>query len=428
MHTAITDLYKVYLAHPSVQTDTRKLKSGDLFFALKGPNFDANQFAATALELGAAYVVVDDAAVVKDERYLLVADALTALQQLAAHHRNQLAIPFIAITGSNGKTTTKELVHAVLSAAFRTVATEGNLNNHIGVPLTILSVPNDAEMAIIEMGANHLHEIASYCEIARPDFGIITNCGKAHLEGFGSIEGVRKAKGELYDFLRAHEGTVFRNAGLDYLKDMAKGIDKQVTYGEANADYMGKPLYADGMLGIAMLNSGSETEIQTRLVGVYNFPNVMVAVAVGRYFKLGINQIKAAIEAYEPGNSRSQLVNWQGNKVILDAYNANPSSMKVAVDNMLAANATTKVLLLGAMKELGDESVEEHQQLVNQIANAGFTHVVLVGGDFAAVDHKGYPYFDDYAGAKTWLAQQAFRDALILVKGSRAMTMEKIIA
>jgi UDP-N-acetylmuramoyl-tripeptide--D-alanyl-D-alanine ligase len=428
MYTAITDLYPIYLAHPSVQTDTRKLQKGDLFFALKGPNFNGNAFAAAALEQGAAYLVVDEADAVVDERCLLVEDALTALQQLAAHHRSQFKIPFIAITGSNGKTTTKELVHAVLSASFKTIATQGNLNNHIGVPLTLLSIPAGTEMAIIEMGANHLREIASYCEIARPDYGIITNCGKAHLEGFGSIEGVRKGKGELYDYLRAHGGTAFRNTDLDYLKDMAAGISQQVTYGEAGADYMGKPLYADGMLHVAILNSGSETEIRTQLVGVYNFPNVMTAVAIGRHFGLTIDQIKAAIEAYEPGNSRSQLVNWQGNQVILDAYNANPSSMKVAIDNMKVADAAEKVLLLGAMKELGEESVQEHQQLVNQLADAGFEHVVLVGGDFAHTDHRGFQYFDSYTGAREWLQAQQFTNALILVKGSRAMTMEKIIA
>ncbi|MBZ0098542.1 MAG: UDP-N-acetylmuramoylalanyl-D-glutamate--2,6-diaminopimelate ligase, partial [Taibaiella sp.] len=282
------DLYELYKRHPSVQTDTRKLKPGDIFFALKGPNFNGNAFAQQALDAGAAYAVVDEIEYATDDGCIYVDDALAALQALAKYHRQQFHIPFIAITGSNGKTTTKELVTTVLRRKYKTYATYGNLNNHIGVPLTLLSIPADAETSVIEMGANHRGEIADYCTIALPTHGIITNCGKAHIEGFGGIEGVRKGKGELYDFLRENHGTAFRNTDLDYLHDMATGIEQQVTYGSANAQYIGKPLMDDVFLKVAMLTSGYEATIQTNLVGEYNFPNVMVAVAVGLHFDIGI--------------------------------------------------------------------------------------------------------------------------------------------
>lgn len=289
---SIQQLYTLYLQHPSVQTDSRKVQQGDFFFALKGENFNGNAFAALALEQGAAYAVVDEAAYALDERYVLVEDVLTALQQLAHHHRLQLDIPVIGITGSNGKTTTKELMIAVLSARYRTYATEGNLNNHIGVPLTLLKIKPDAEIAIIEMGANHIGEIAAYCKIANPGYGLITNCGKAHLEGFGSLEGVRKAKGELYDHLRQFQGTVFRNADLAYLQEMAHDITEQFTYGTANAQVIGKTIGDTPLLQVVLLTSGLETQIHTQLVGNYNLPNVLAAVAVGHYFGLHIDAIK----------------------------------------------------------------------------------------------------------------------------------------
>jgi len=276
----IPELYKIYLDNPVIQTDTRKLQPGGIYFALSGANFDGNSFAQQALEKGVAYAVVDNPSLALDERYIVVENALEALQQLALHHRKQFSIPFIAITGSNGKTTTKELVTAVLRSRFITYATDGNLNNHIGVPLTLLKIRPDAQMAVIEMGANHQKEIAGYCKIALPDYGIITNCGKAHIEGFGGIEGVRKGKGELYDFIRENNGSIFRNTDLGYLEEMAKGISKQITYGSANAEVIGKPLMTGVFLQVAMMSRHTETTIETRLVGEYNFPNVMAAVAV----------------------------------------------------------------------------------------------------------------------------------------------------
>jgi UDP-N-acetylmuramoyl-tripeptide--D-alanyl-D-alanine ligase len=419
----IASLYKVYLQCPSVQTDTRKLKAGDLFFALKGPSFNGNEFAEAAINAGAAYAVVDEAQFVKDDRYILVEDVLTALQQLAKYHRRQFDIPFIAITGSNGKTTTKELLTAVLQSRFKTYATVGNLNNHIGVPLTLLSIGMDAEMAVIEMGANHQKEIESYCRIARPTHGIITNCGKAHIEGFGGIEGVRKGKGELYDHLRANNGTIFRNTDLDYLQGMSAGIANQVTYGSANAKYIGRPLMSEVMLDVAILTSGAETTIHSQLVGDYNFPNVMLAVAAGLHFGIGIDTIKQAIEAYSPDNSRSQWVQKGSNRLILDAYNANPTSMRAAITNFAKLDLPNKMLWLGAMKEMGDTEAQEHKDLVALAQSYDWKQVILVGKEFSGLQ-GAYRYFETSAEAGAFVKQHAPDGASILIKGSRGSKME----
>lgn len=419
----ITELYQIYLSHPSVQTDTRKLQKGDIFFALKGPNFDGNAFAANALEAGAAYAVIDEERYRSDDRFIVVDDVLNTLQLLANHHRKQLDIPFIAITGSNGKTTTKELINTVLSIKYKTVATKGNLNNHIGVPLTLLSIPADTEIAIIEMGANHQKEIASYCRIAEPTHGLINNCGKAHIEGFGGIEGVRKGKGELYDFLRENKGIIFRNKDLDYLKDMATGIEQQITYGSANADYIGKPLMDDVFLNVAVLNSGAETTLKTNLVGSYNFPNVMAAVAIGMHFHISIDEIKAAIASYSPDNSRSQWSLTGSNKVILDAYNANPTSMRAAIINFATADLTDKILWLGGMKEMGPTEKEEHAALVALINEYEWKEVILVGKEFNNIEHP-YKWFETSTEAAEHVRNNKPTDSAILIKGSRSTRME----
>jgi UDP-N-acetylmuramoyl-tripeptide--D-alanyl-D-alanine ligase len=423
----IAQLYEIYRKHPSVQTDTRKLKQGDIFFALKGPNFNGNQFAHQALQAGAAYAVVDEAMGQPDERIILVNDALTTLQELAKHHRQQFDIPFIAITGSNGKTTTKELVHAVLSTVYKTYTTQGNLNNHIGVPLTILSIGMDAQMAVIEMGANHLREIASYCEYTLPTHGIITNCGKAHLEGFGSIEGVQKGKGELYDFLRAHNGTAFVMWDYDYLQRMSKGISTVVKYGtSADADITGQVKQSEPFLTVAFTKGIQIPGIQTQLVGQYNLPNVLVAATTGKYFNVPYAKIKSAIETYAPSNSRSQLIEKNGNKFILDAYNANPTSMKAAIENFAAIQAGNKVLMLGGMAELGAESLQEHEAIVSLIKQYPWREVVLVGGDFLKIDHP-YKKMANAAEAAAWFKEKNFHDAYFLIKGSRSMQMEKVL-
>lgn len=419
----INYLYSIYLQHPSIQTDSRKIKQRDFFFALKGPNFNGNAYAAQAIKDGAAYAVVDEPAFAAGEQFILVEDVLKALQQLAKHHRLQKNIPFIAITGSNGKTTTKELITKVLSQKFVTYATEGNLNNHIGVPLTLLEIGSDAEMAVVEMGANHQREIAGYCEIALPDFGLITNCGKAHLEGFGGIEGVKKGKGELYDHLRAHSGTIFRFSDFDYLETMAAGIAEQITYGTANAQIIGRAIDAETFLNVAILTSGLECTIKTQLVGDFNLPNVLAAVAIGHYFGIEIEQIKHAIETYAPSNSRSQLMRIGSNSIILDAYNANPASMKLAVENMAGIKGDNKWLLLGAMKEMGSAQQEEHQALANLVAAAGFKQVILVGKEFQEVQHS-FTWFENSQQAKEYLQQHLPQNATILIKGSRGSRME----
>jgi UDP-N-acetylmuramoyl-tripeptide--D-alanyl-D-alanine ligase len=421
-------LYNLYKKNSSIQTDTRKLKTGDIFFALKGNNFNGNNFAKQAIEQGADYAVIDEKEFEIPGKTILVDNVLLALQQLAKHHRQQFTIPFIAITGSNGKTTTKELMHAVLSSAYKTYTTEGNLNNHIGVPLTVLKIKSDAEMAVIEMGANHIGEIASYCEIALPDYGLITNCGKAHLEGFGSEEGVRKAKGELFDHLRTlTHGFAFVNWDYDYLREMSKGISGIIKYGTTSeAHVTGKVLKNDPMLEVEIVQGIDEKHIKTNLVGDYNLPNVLAAVTAGKYFNIAEKNIKAAIESYLPSNSRSQLIQTGSNKIILDAYNANPSSMKLAIENFSRNPASDKVLILGAMAELGKESIAEHQRIIDIINQFSWKAVVLVGGDFLKAEHD-YLKFENSQQAKEWLYKQHFQNTYLLIKGSRSMQMEKVL-
>lgn len=422
----LEDLYTLYLIHPSVETDSRKVKTDDLFFALKGPNFNGNQFAGMALERGARYAVIDEAVYQVSDKCILVDDVLNTLKQLATYHRKQFDIPFIAITGSNGKTTTKELLNAVLSARYKTYATRGNLNNHIGIPLTLLEIRKDAEMAIIEMGANHQKEIEAYCRIALPTHGLITNCGKAHLEGFGGEEGVRKGKGELYDFLRSNEGMIFRNTDLDYLQTMSDGCYKQVTYGSHVADYRGVAQMDGAFLTVSVTTPMNECTIHSHLVGAYNFANIMAAFAVGRTFDLPVNQIRTAIEAYYPDNSRSQMIHRDTNTIILDAYNANPSSMTEAILNFMQTDYPNKVVIIGGMMELGADSLSEHQRIVDLLHQSNWNEVVLVGGDFAHVKHS-YHYFPDSPAAAEWFKHRHFQHCAILIKGSRAFAMEKVI-
>lgn len=424
-------LYSLFRKYPSAQTDTRKLRPGDIFFALKGDHFNGNAFARQAIDKGAAYAVIDekilmDTGIEIPGKTILVKDVLAALQQLANHHRKQFTIPFLAITGSNGKTSTKELIHAVLSSAFKTYTTEGNLNNQIGIPLTILKMKPGAEIAVIEMGANHPKEIASYCSFALPTHGIITNCGKAHLEGFGGMEGVKKGKGELFDHLRSQNGTAFVMWDYDYLRDMSKGISNIIKYGTADADIEGQVVKSEPFAEIFISKGAKISSIKTQLVGDYNLPNVLAAVAVGKYFNVPDDKIKAAIESYSPSNSRSQLLEIGTNKIILDAYNANPSSMKLAIENFADLTADNKVLMLGGMAELGDESLDEHIAIVDLIKQHHWKNVVLVGGDFLKFDHS-FINFENAAQAKDWLEQQHFENTYLLIKGSRSMQMEKVL-
>ncbi|MEP6676128.1 MAG: UDP-N-acetylmuramoyl-tripeptide--D-alanyl-D-alanine ligase [Ferruginibacter sp.] len=419
-------LYKIYLEFPSIQTDTRKLKKGDLFFALKGPSFNGNDFTQQALDAGAAYVIADEDTGINDARIIITTDALAALQQLAKRHRQSFGIPFIAITGSNGKTTTKELIHQVLSCSYKTYTTEGNLNNHIGIPLTILKIKADAEIAVIEMGANHQKEIEAYCDYTMPTHGIITNCGKAHLEGFGGIEGVRKGKGELFDYIRKTNGTVFIMNDYNYLKEMSNGITKVVTYGTHDAGITGIIKKSTGFLEVSITHGASTGNISTQLVGEYNLPNVLVAVTLGKYFNVADEKIKSALENYTASNSRSQLIVKGDNKIILDAYNANPSSMKAAIENFAKMDGNNKILMLGGMMELGNESLHEHEGILSLIKNYQWKDVILVGGEYNQLKHP-YHYFSNSLEAKEWFSKQHFTDTQILIKGSRSMQMEKVL-
>jgi len=421
----IEDLYKIYQQFPSIETDTRKIKKADIFFALKGPNFNGNHFAKQALDSGAAYIVADEPLNFIDKRIIQVNGVLETLQQLAKYHREQFKIPFIAITGSNGKTTTKELLHEVLSTTFKTYTTKGNLNNHIGIPLTILKIKSDAEIAVIEMGANHLYEIAGYCEYAEPTHGLITNIGKAHLEGFGSEENVKKGKGELFKYLSLHNGTAFLNTDDKAVSEESKQVPHVIYYGSKSENAKGIILKNDPFIEVE-IEAEKPVNIKTNLVGAYNLPNVLAAFCVGKYFKVDENKIKNAIENYLPSNSRSQLLTKNSNTIILDAYNANPGSMKAAIENFANMRGDKKVLLLGSMMELGTESEKEHADIISLIDQNKWYAVVLVGKNFNVIKNR-YINFQNASLAKDWLKNERIQNAQILIKGSRSMQMEKVL-
>jgi len=425
-HMNIEALYKIYQQFPSIQTDSRNLQKDEIFFALKGPNFNGNDFAKKALELGAAYVVADEQVDITDERIIMVDNVLETLQQLAKHHRGQFKIPFIAITGSNGKTTTKELIHEVLSSTYKTYTTKGNLNNHIGIPLTILKIKPDAEMAVIEMGANHLNEIAGYCVYAKPLYGIITNIGKAHLEGFGGVENVKKGKGELFEYLKQHDGTAFVNTDDPAVFDLGKSIKNAVYYGSKSENIKGKIIKNDPFIQVE-IEGELPLQVNTNLVGSYNLPNVLAAVCVGKYFGVNEQKIKKAIQDYQPSNSRSQLIHKDSNKIILDAYNANPGSMRAAIENFANMSGNKKILLLGSMMELGSDSQKEHKDIISLIDKHQWQAVVLVGKNFNSVTNK-YINFENATEAGKWLKEAHPTDSLILIKGSRSMQMEKALS
>ncbi len=422
----IKELYSIFLAHPFVQTDTRKIKQGDIFFALKGPNFNGNTFAMQAINAGAAYCVCDEHTGAENNQIIYVESVLKTLQELALHHRMQFTIPFIAITGSNGKTTTKELVHEVLSARYKCYTTKGNLNNHIGIPLTILSINADAEMAVIEMGANHQHEIESYCKFCLPTHGLITNCGKAHLEGFGGEEGVKKGKGELYTFLKNNGGTAFVNSDYDYLLEMSTGISKIIYYGTGEAaGFSGQAISNNEFLSV-LFTKGATGKIQTKLAGAYNLPNVLSALCIGKTFGIADNDIKTALEKYTPDNSRSQIIKSGTNTILLDAYNANPSSMKAAIENFAALNAADKIVIIGGMMELGEASIAEHKKIINLLQQYSWRQVVVAGKDFTDLP-PDIIHFNNSAETAAWYKLQHFENSTVLVKGSRSMAMENVV-
>ncbi len=422
----IENLYQKFLACGSVSTDTRSIAEGSLFFALKGERFNGNQFARQALKKGAAYTVIDEPEHRHDDRCLLVDDALTALQNLAHHHRRELNIPVIGINGTNGKTTTKELLHAVLSQKYQTLATRGNLNNHIGVPLTLLQLMAETELAIIELGANHVGEIAALCRIAHPTHGLTTNIGKAHLEGFGGLEGAIRGESEQYDYLRKTGGTVFINSQDPLLSNMGKRF-AQPYYYPAPGDYFACTLLsADPFV---VYQAEGRAPVETQLVGAYNFENIAAALCLGKYFDVPAAAADEAIRSYQPANKRSQVVRQGSNTIILDAYNANPDSMQAAIRNLETMQATQKAVILGDMYELGDTAEVEHRALGKLLA-PGSIQRVLFCGELMRAAHEACPrsdYFPKKADLEAHLRQHPIKDSTVLIKGSRGMAMETVV-
>ncbi|OYX26380.1 MAG: UDP-N-acetylmuramoyl-tripeptide--D-alanyl-D-alanine ligase [Flavobacteriales bacterium 32-35-8] len=421
----IQQLHTLFLECHSACTDTRKIKENDMFFALKGDNFNGNTYAEQAIKLGAKYVIIDEAEFSKNSQTVLVDNVLETLQELASFHRTFLNIPIIALTGSNGKTTTKELINATLSKKHKTTATVGNLNNHIGVPLTLLSMNKNTEIGIVEMGANHLKEIVFLCQIAKPDYGYITNFGKAHLEGFGGVEGVIKGKSEMYDYLIEHNKTIFVNANDSIQLEKTK---KATTYTFGNKNKM-PDVRIDFMEAQPfVICAYNNFTIESQLIGDYNFSNIAAAIAIGNYFEVDDKAIKQAIETYVPANNRSQIMQKGSNKIILDAYNANPTSMAAALNNF-EKQTGNKVAIIGDMFELGDESAQEHQNIVDLANLLNIDSIILLGENFyqTRIDSSKstkYKSFSDFKGA---FKPASIKDATLLIKGSRGMAMERIL-
>ncbi len=433
MSNLIEKLYSRFKAvNQNVCTDSRKITEGCIFFALRGDNFNGNTFANDAIRKGAAYAVVDDNTLNKDERFIFCENVLITLQQMATFHRQQLTAKIIALTGSNGKTTTKELIYAVLSRQFKTHATVGNLNNHIGVPVTLLSLTPEHEFAVIEMGANHQKEIELLCKIAQPECGLITNVGKAHLEGFGGFEGVIIGKKELYDYLKTIQGKIFINSDNHYLKEMCGNYKNSVGYGNSDdCDYAGTIINSNPFLKIqwhAKKNPQHLNTVQSKLTGDYNFENILAAVCVGDYFGVEKDFINQGIENYFPANQRSQVITKNSNTFILDYYNANPTSMEAALVNFDKAYTGKKIVVLGDMLELGNETQKEHLAIINLLRKRNFSEVILIGKYFSEFSNQiKASFFETSDDAKNFFLNKKFTESYFLIKGSRGLKMEKVM-
>ena len=419
----IETLHKDFLKSSGICTDTRSINNNCLFFALKGANFNGNTFANNALKKGAYKVIIDEKEFLNDHS-ILVHDVLQTLQELATFHRNYLKIPIIALTGSNGKTTTKELIKAVLSKKYKTIATKGNLNNHIGVPLTLLAMNSNTEIGIVEMGANHHKEIELLCKIAKPDYGYITNFGKAHLEGFGSLEGVVEAKTEMYRYLKSKKNTVFINFNDKKQRKHSEGINRY-TFGDEGQDCTIRLLDASN----EVLLSYQNTTIQSHLIGHYNYTNIAASIAIGEFFNVTAQNIKVAIENFIPTNNRSQLIEKGTNSIILDAYNANPSSMMAALENFIQSQGNQKTVFLGDMFELGPDAEIEHQNIVSYLENNYKGTCYLVGENFnkTTVNFSTIYKFKTFEELKTFLAKATITNQYVLIKGSRGMALERVL-
>ena len=428
----IKELYKLYQQHPCITTDSRNCPEGSIFLALKGASFNGNQFALQALQQGCAYAIVDEKEYQTDERILLVDDCLQTYKDLAREHRRQFDIPIVGITGTNGKTTTKELIRAVLSECYNVMATEGNFNNDVGVPKTLFRLNEEHDIAVVEMGASHPGDIKTLVETAEPTCGLITNVGRAHLQGFGSFEGVCKTKGELYDFFRAHECPVFVNRDNEHLMKMTDGLADIYYYGQSdNADILihGEVVGCAPFLKFRWREQDTDAnyqsewmEVQTHLIGAYNLDNMLAAITVGYVNNVPFEQINHALENYIPTNNRSQLTETQTNHLIVDAYNANPTSMKAAIDNFRLMEVSPKMAILGMMGELGDVSQEEHQKVVDMLATAGFDKVWLVGEAYknCQLSIINCQLFNDVEEVKAAIAKEQPQHRYILIKGSNS--------
>ena len=420
----ISLIYKHFLSCSGISTDTRSIEKDQMFFCLKGENFNGNKFAQKALEAGASYVIIDEEAYLTDERMILVKDVLKSLQQLANYHRKEFSIPILGITGTNGKTTSKELIHAVLSRKYKTHATKGNFNNHIGVPITLLTMPLDTEFAIIEMGANHQGEIKTLCEIAEPNLGLITSIGKAHLEGFGSIEGVIKTKNELYQSIIKKEGMLFVNHDNNLLMELSDRAHRK-TYGKSiKADVHGTSYITNSLVGVKWENES----INSQLFGSYNFENIMAAICIGKYSDVAPMDISKALSTYKPANQRSQLMETANNKVIMDAYNANPTSVSAALESFIQSDADNKVVILGDMLELGADSEYEHQAIIEKARAMNSELTIFVGEEFKkASKNPNNLTFINKLEAIAYLKENPLKDSLILLKGSRGIALESLL-
>ncbi|MCI5710148.1 MAG: UDP-N-acetylmuramoyl-tripeptide--D-alanyl-D-alanine ligase [Prevotella sp.] len=425
----IAELYKLYTEHPVVTTDSRDCPKGSIFFALKGESFDGNKFALSALEKGCAYAVVDEAEYATDRRCLLVDDVLTTFKELAREHRRHFTLPVVGITGTNGKTTTKELVSAVLGEKYKVMFTQGNFNNDVGVPKTLFRLQPDDEIAVVEMGASHPGDIKKLVEYVEPTCGMITNVGRAHLQGFGSFEGVKKTKGELYDFLTDNDGLVFINADNEHLMEMAaeRHIDRMVCYGnDEQCDVWGEVVSCAPFLKFRWRTEAQDWhEVQTHLIGSYNIDNMLAAISIGLHFDVNPQQVDHALENYLPSNNRSQLDVTEKNHLVVDAYNANPSSMAAAIENFRLMDVPSKMAILGQMGELGAVSHEEHLKVVAQLQAAGLSNVWLVGKEFADIDCP-YRKFNDVEEVKAAIREEQPANHYILIKGSNSVKLYEL--
>ncbi len=426
--TTTENIYQLFKNFPKISTDSRKIEKGSIFFALKGDSFNGNKFAADSLNKGAAYTIIDEKEFVTSNKTILVSNVLETLQNLANLHRKKLGIPILAITGTNGKTTTKELVSAVLAEKFKVSFTEGNLNNHIGVPLTLLKMNAKTQIGVVEMGANHLGEIAELCKIAEPDFGIITNIGKAHLEGFGSFEGVKKAKAELFNYIKEKSGKFFFNSDNLILDSLAGDYKNKITFGHKNANLTGELLQSPPFVHIKTNFEKGVLYLNTNLIGNYNFENILAAACIGNYFEVNPLQIQKALKDYQPQNNRSQLIKRGNLIIIMDAYNANPTSMQASIKSFLANNTNDNYLILGDMLELGKYSHDEHTKILNLIIELKTTNIFIIGPVFTEIGKKfNFKTFMNVYELNEFIQKKPIKNGNILIKGSRGIELEKVL-